>query len=60
MSHQHSAEIRKSTKVESRDGEPHKTGKLVDPRADFWDREQHSQLNFTTLLWEELTTESCS
>jgi hypothetical protein len=31
------------------------TGQVVDPRADLWNKGQHSKLNCPTLLWKELT-----
>jgi hypothetical protein len=48
---------RENTKVT---GQPLKAGKVVDPRANLWDRGQHSKLNFPTSLGEELTKQSCS
>jgi hypothetical protein len=62
-SRQHSAEIRKSTKAESRGGatgQPPKARQVVDPRDDLWDRGQHSKVNSPALLGEELTTQSFS
>jgi hypothetical protein len=35
-------------------GQPPKAGQVVDPRADLWDKGQHSKLNCPTFLGEEL------
>jgi hypothetical protein len=55
--------VGKATKAESWDGatgQPPKAVQVVDLRADHWDRGHHSNLNYPTLLGEELTKQSCS